>query len=166
MYKVGDEVWVKGKIVAVEGISTKFYNIEVLDSLHNTVCVSTNCVTDKTYEMGLNDAWTLLKKIYDMNCDAIEEIFGVKGGFYEVIRNFTYEDCREKIESYEKEKSVRVGDVVECNGFKGVVLHIFHSGSLNIVYENGIIETLASVQECKKTGKHIEIESLLKQIGE
>ncbi len=169
MFKVGDEVVLPLKIEKIcneelvgaksEADVTYLFKIEEANRVLKPR-------ESKTYAQGLADAWELLKKVYDMKCETIEQIFDVEGGFWDVIRDFTYEEALAKIEAYEKGKPVCVGDVVECNGFKGVVLHIFHSGSLNIVYENGIIDTLASVQECEKTGKHIDIESLLKQIGE
>ena len=170
MYKVGEEVLVRVKLVEYSPIDL-MYLCELKDgSKYIRFLSPAECITDKTYVDGLKDAWELAKKIYDSPYDggltneAIEEIFGCEFG--SVARKYTAEEALAKIEAYEKEKEIKVGDVVECNGFKGVVLHIFHSGSLNIVYENGIIETLASVQECKKTGKHIDIESLLRQIGE
>ena len=170
MFKVGDEVYVKAQVVDTDAKTFEGYNhkVQFLDSINNEWdWVSESAISDKTYTQGLADAWELAKKIYSMETDAIKEIFGVTGSLWSVLRELTAEEALAKIEAYEKEKSeIKVGDVVECNGFKGVVLHIFHSGSLNIVYENGIIDTLASVQECEKTGKHIEIESLLKQIGE
>lgn len=170
-YKVGDEVLVKGAIMDVhEGTDNPYYVASDYSCI-NWVSVDKIIPADKTYSQGLADAWELAKKIcYEPKKGGFSnielmEIFGtaIIEGIYD---RFTVEEALAKISEYEREKEIKVGDVVERNGFKGVVLHIFHSGSLNIVYENGIIETLASVQECKKTGKHIDIEGLLKQIGE
>lgn len=162
-YKVGDEVLVKGKIKEV-------YDSGVIIAFGKAYFALEHIDVEKTYSDGLNDAWELAKKIVmgveDGGFDSQEviDVFG-KNRYYS-FKDFTAEEALAKIEAYEKKESVCVGDVVECNGFKGVVLHFFHNGSLNIVYENGIIETLTSAQECKKTGKHIDIKSLLRQIGE
>ena len=165
MYKVGDEVLVKGEIVSVD--EEVPYPVEV----RVCACSLPLCFTEeelklatKTYEQGLADAWELAKKIYDMKCDAIEEIFGVKGGFYEVIRNFTFEDCRDKIESYEKEKEIKVGDVVTTGEFSCVITRIYNR-TADVIFADGVNGTV-EVTKVKKTGNHIDIESLLKQIGE
>ena len=169
MHKVGDEVLVRAKVVDIDTMAaSKYkYNVQFEDaSFEETDWVTENVVSDKTYEQGLADAWELAKKIYDMKCDLIEEIFGVEGGFYDVIRNFTFEDCRDKIEAYEKEKEIKVGDVVECDGHKGVVVKAFQSGGVNIVHEDGVISVSCPARKCKKTGKHLEVADLLRQIGE
>lgn len=169
MYKVGDEVYVKAQVVDTDVKAFESYNhkVQFLDSINNEWdWVSESAISDKTYTQGLADAWELAKKIYDMKCDAIEEIFGVECGFYDVIRNFTFEEALDKIEVYEKEKEIKVGDVVEHNGFKGVVVHILPDGELNIVYENGLFGASCSEREYAKTGKHLEIADLLRQIGE
>lgn len=167
-YKVNDEVLIKARIKDMSYVDMVY----VCELVTNPdVCIRfkipTECiVTEKTYETGLNDAWNLLKKVYDMKCDAIEEIFGVECGFYDVIRNFTFEDCRDKIEAYEKEKSVCVGDVVEDE--EGTKALVIDKGTENIYFvftENGCVEEWHK-RDLKKTGKKISIESLLKQIGE
>ena len=119
----------------------------------------------KTYESGLSDAWELAKKIYDMKCDAIEEIFGVKGGFYEVIRNFTFEDCRDRIEAYEREKEIKVGDVVTNGKYICVVTNKIDENNSVILYGDGCFGKIEN-KFLEKTGKHIDIEGLLRQIGE
>lgn len=164
MYKAGDKVSVKATVESVmddcvriyaEGYGERSFNLEYAP------------IEQKTYEQGLADAWELAKKIYDMKCDAIEEIFGVESGFYEVIRNFTYEDCRDKIEAYEFMQRIQEGDVVEAsNGLKGVVVKILPGGGLNIIHENGLFSADCPDVKYKKTGKHLEIAELLRQIGE
>lgn len=167
-YKVGDEVYVKGTIKEiVNGVMYPFH-VEFAEMEHGHFLRKELYKADKNYEQGLADAWELAKKIYDMKCDAIEEIFGVKGGFYEVIRNFTFEDCRDKIEAYEKEKEIEVGDVVKFEGLHeekyGVVL-VRRCGTVNGIRADGTPFSW-NKNDCTKTGKHIDIESLLKEIGE
>lgn len=169
MYKVGDEVLIKGEVVEV--MDDVPYPVRFRLGFDNGGLVFANdevCYADKIvkpYEMGLNDAWNLLKKIYDMKCDAIEEIFGVECGFYDVIRNFSFEYCRDKIEAYEKEKEIKVGDVVEgLSGYKAVVT-VIGRDRIQVMFDDGS-HTEWNPKEIKKTGKHIDIESLLKQIGE
>lgn len=162
-YKVGDEVLVKGKIVGIEGISTTTYNVEFLDILHETACVSDKCVTDKTYANGLNDAWNLAKKIGQMDCIYLDVIFGSDE---ESVWNHTYEEALAKIEAYEKEKSVCVGDVVEDEeGTKALVIDESTENTCFVFTENGCVEEWYK-RDLKKTGKKIPISGLLRQIGE
>lgn len=167
MFKVGDEVSVKGEITKVceSGVVVKaHYFGEAYNDKSNMDLIG------KTYEQGLADAWELAKKIYDMKCDAIEEIFGVKGGFYEVVRNFTFEDCRDKIEAYEKEKEIKVGDEVvhgEGSFQTKFTVTFFESNKVEGFDKNGNTHSFCYPNPyIKKTGKHIEIEGILKQIGE
>ena len=162
MYKVGDEVFVKARVDDVrDGYVRVYAQGYGAHNFHENFAG----LETKPYERGLADAWELAKRLFAFELDERENMLGYQS-MKAILEDLTPEYVMDKIEAYEKEKLIKVGDVVECNGFKGVVLHIFRSGSLNIVYENGIIETLTSVQECEKIGKHIDIESLLRQIGE
>lgn len=171
MFKVGDEVYVKAQVVRTDAkpFDGYGYKVQFLDSVNKEWdWVSDKTISDKTYESGLSDAWELAKKIYDMKCDAIEEIFGVKGGFYEVIRNFTFEDCRDRIEAYEREKVIKVGDVVYGDDepeLFGVVTLIDSFGTY-VMWVDGSSGRDRNPKSLHKTGKHIDIESLLKEIGE
>ena len=172
MYKVGDEVLVRVKLVEYSPIDL-MYLCELKDgSKYIRFLSPAECIADKTYADGLNDAWELAKQIYHAPCEGgleqkeIEEIFDCK--FTSVTHEYTAEEALAKIEAYEKENEIKVGDVVNIfhNGSNGVVVKILESGGLNIVLENGIFYADCSRGDCTKTGKHIEIESLLMQIGE
>ena len=170
MFKVGDEVFVKGNIAKIEEEGS--YPISVgFDKGRAEWFEEEELIpVGKTYEQGLADAWELAKKIYDMKCDAIEEIFGVKGGFYDVIRNFTFEDCRDKIEAHEKEKEIKVGDEV-AHGEGTTQIRFFatllEKNRIEGYDENGYTHAFTFPNPyIKKTGKRIGIEGLLKQIGE
>lgn len=169
MYKVGDEVLIKGEVIEV--MNDVPYPVRVRLGSDNGGLVFTNdevCYADKivkTYEQGSADAWNLLKKVYDMKCETIEQIFGVEGGFWDVIRDFTYEEALAKIEAYEKEKGIKVGDVVEgLSGYKAVVT-VIGRDRIQVMFDDGS-HTEWNPKDSKKTGKHIDIESLLRQIGE
>lgn len=126
--------------------------------------------TAKTYEMGLNDAWELAKKIYHAPCDGglenseIEEIFGCKFG--SVTYKYTAEEALAKIEAYEKEKEIKVGDVVKhtTEMIEGVVTMVTDVDAY-ITWIDGSCGH-RELEYLIKTGKHIDIESLLRQIGE
>jgi hypothetical protein len=118
----------------------------------------------KTYEQGLADAWELAKKLANLSSNAYVEIFGAKG-LYSIVCCFSYEEALAKIEAYEKEKEIKVGDVVTSFDREGVVVNVQGKG-LTILHCDGLVSVMISAEDCKKTGKHIDIESLLRQIGE
>ena len=167
MFKVGDEVLIKAKVGEVDDCQLSHLSYGVFFSCGGSAWVKEEDVVEaKAYEKGLADAWELAKKIYDMKCDAIEEIFGVNGGFYEVIRNFTYEDCRDKIEAYEKEKEIKVGDVVEAaDKHRAVVTYITDMGNAYIMFNDGRYEVWDK-SYLKKVGAVDGLHDLLRQIGE
>lgn len=123
---------------------------------------------NEDYVRGLSDAWELAKKIYDMKCEDVKDIF--EEGFWEIINHYTAEEALAKIEAYEKEKEIKVGDVVvKTSGagskYIGVVTQITDAQySVCLVFSDGSTETTIA-SNLTKTGKHIDIESLLKQIG-
>ena len=57
-------------------------------NLARGVIMKGNTVDTEAYNKGLEDAKEVLHKVYDMKCDEIQKIFGVTGGFYEVIYYF------------------------------------------------------------------------------
>ncbi len=122
MYKVGDEVLVKGKITNVEGVSVKYYDVEFNSY---AASVSENeLVSDKTYEKGLEDAWSLARKIILTTGFSVEELYSIFGcrAYESILRNFTAEEALAKIEAYKKEKEIKVNSIVENSmGVLGVV---------------------------------------------
>lgn len=166
-YKPGDEVFIKAEITDVSDCSERPYFVAPDCRSINWVSEDKFIPMGKTYEMGLNDAWELLHKVYDMECDVIEEIFGVSGCFYDVIKNFTYEDCRDKIEAYEREKEIKVGSIVTgISGAKGVVTRVCGRNSFYVMWSDGSCGA-PSKEDLKSAGKIAEsLTDLLRQIGE
>lgn len=163
-YKVGDEVLIKAKICneILEGV------YEARTKNAGSIAVSDEEIVDKTYEMGLSDAWNLAKKIVlgvsDGGIDANEvlEIFGCS--MYNAMRNLSCEEALAKTEAYEKEKEIKVGDVVTTGECSCVITRIYNK-TVDVMFADGVNGTV-EVTKVKKTGKHIDIESLLRQIGE
>ncbi|MBR2408946.1 MAG: hypothetical protein IKB07_08320 [Lachnospiraceae bacterium] len=167
MFKVGDEVSVKGEITKVceSGVVVKaHYFGEVYFARSNMDVIG------KTYEQGLADAWELAKKVllgikdggFDSN--SVMDIFGRVPYF--VFKDFTAEEALAKIEAYEKEKEIKVGDVVEDEeGTKALVIDEGLENTCFVFTENGCVEDWYKV-DLKKTGKKISIGDLLRQIGE
>lgn len=118
----------------------------------------------KTYEDGLNDAWELARKMTSWIYSDRKKVLGF-GYSSDVFNQYTYQEALAKIEAYEKEQQINVGDVVECfSDYKGVVLDIDTDfKTLDVFTENGCVEGLA-ITDVKKTGRHIDIEHILEQI--
>lgn len=171
MLNVGEEVLVKGRIVGIEdAVIFKNYMVEFYPGY--TTSVGESCITDKTYEQGLADAWELAKKIVlgieegGFSYRQLEEIFDASDS-NEVFERFTLEEALAKIEAYEKEKEIKVGDVVHHMGGKTfIVTYIHDDGHVSGITEEGGIYSRVGIGNVVKAGKHIDIESLLRQIGE
>lgn len=165
-YKPGDEVLIKAEIANTCPSSERPYFVAPDKYSVNWVSEEKVFPADKTYEQGLSDAWELARRLYALRPDEREEMFKyctVKA----IIEDCTIEEVMDKIEAYEFMKRIQEGDVVEAsNGLKGVVVKILPSGGLNIIHGNGLFSADCPDVKYKKTGKHIDIESLLQQIGE
>lgn len=173
MYKVGDEVLIKGEVIEV--MNDVPYPVRVrlgsdnggLVFANDEVCYANKIV--KTYEMGLNDAWDLAKKIRVQQSDGgipLNEIENIFGTVYidKIFKNNTYAEALAKIEAYEKEKEIKPTDIVEYNGKNWVVTEVY-KGEYLIWNGKKVIHT-ANV---KKVGSAESIEplaELLRQIGE
>ena len=122
---------------------------------------------EQAFDRGCNAAWELVRKIFDMETNDIEDIF-IKEDAWNlgtVLNNYTYQEAAAKVEAWERQKEeIKVGDVVSRGGIYGVVK------SVSDDWLNGITASGISFQwlkrKCTKTGRHIDIDSFLKQIGE
>ena len=99
-----------------------------------------------------------------LNSD-LDEIFGtVDCG--KIMNRYTPNEAKEKIEAWEVEKEIKVGDVVDVCGDKGVVTSFGTDGnSIHVLYFDGIVNSYRKDKDIKKAGRNIDIEGLLKQIG-
>lgn len=174
-YKVGDEVLVKAKIVNVNKKFDRPYLAELNASGENWVSEDKIIPMDKTYADGLNDAWNLAKKIVcakeqgGMKLCECEDVFNTTY-IADILAKHTYEEALAKIEAYEREKEIKVGDVVVHGATKTKDVFVVTSignGMIRGVKKNGVTNSFTFPNPyIKKTGKYIDIEGLLKQIGE
>ena len=124
---------------------------------------------DKTYEQGLHDAWELARKLYEMKLEKLQEVFGGFETELEVIQHLTPQEALAKLKAYEEESEIKVGDVVS-NGTHVLlcVKEDYGYGYFYFLDKDGshIFLTKENLKKSKftKTGKHINIESLLEQI--
>ena len=124
------------------------------------------CDMESARIAGQNEAWELVRKIFDMETNDIEDIF-IKEDAWNlgtVLNNYTYPEAAAKVAEWEKAKEeIKVGDVVSREGVYGVVK------SVSDDWLNGITASGISFQwlkrKCTKTGRHIDIDRFLNQIG-
>ena len=172
-YKVGDKV--------VMEITDKVEVMEEPNYILSDATVVNQGYIDKAAEPlstyieqaraeGQNEAWELAKKIVLQPINGgykrseFEEIFGC-GYISDIFEKYTYSEAAAKVEAWEKAKEeIKVGDVVSHEEKYGVVI------SEGTICFRGFTDDGTPFEwykeRCTKTGRHIDIGSFLKQIGE
>lgn len=144
--------------------------VTMLDNIKTSLKADRQKAIDEAYERGLNDAWDAARKInmeaYDggFSVSDLEKIFAINSNCA-IMRTFTAKEAIAKIKAYEAEKDeIRVGDEVRriSDGMKYVVVDPKNEfGRVCGFSMNGIW-----YGECpnalRKTGRHFDIESILK----
>lgn len=124
---------------------------------------------------GQNEAWELARKIVlpqsqgGMNDEDYMEVFGSGVSAPYIMNNFTYPEAAAKVSQWEKAKEeICVGDVVRFknnNRIEFCVTEIDLDGLLYGIGKDGAIYSDKSPEDWEKTGRHIDIDGFLKQIG-
>lgn len=120
---------------------------------------------------GAEAAWELVRKIFDMETSDIEDIFVTEDAWNlgTVLNNYTYAEAAAKVAEWEKVKEFKVGDILEdrdegnkviVTSLKGrVICLLWDDGRIGTTY----IELAKGI--FRNTGRHIDIDGFLKQIG-
>ena len=121
---------------------------------------------------GQNEAWELAQKVYFLpefggyDSNELIEIFGT-ASMGEILR-YTYTEAAVKVAEWEKTKEeIKVGDVLEYiydSNVKCVATNLYPNNMAYLVFEDGTAGW-HELDNFKKTGRHIDIDSFLKQIG-
>ena len=121
---------------------------------------------------GQNEAWELAQKIYLLpesegyNSNELIEIFGT-AAIGEILR-YTYAEAAAKVAEWENAKEeIKDGDVLEGiydNNLKCVVTNLYTDNIAYLIFDDGTAG-FHELDNFKKTGRHIDIDSFLKQIG-
>lgn len=124
----------------------------------------------EAYNKGLNDAWEFVRKLTTlvgdggMSAQEWESIYKTKTN--RIIDEYTPQEALAKLEAYEKK--IEVGDVVRLKGSdKEYVVTTIDEDRCSEIY-CGVSKDGRWFSQCnvEKTGKHIDIQSALQQIGE
>lgn len=172
--KIGDKVLVEMNVVGWDKITGDYQMRPKEDT--RTFWASEQIVhpiSDKTYEDGLREAWEMARKIIcSMYCGGfsplqIEEIFGCHD-FDDVLINYTPQEAAAKIAEWESKQEIRVGDILQDKdtGKEVVVSHTESREAKNIfvIFPDGSCGENEK-RDFIKTGRTIDIEGLLAQIG-
>lgn len=157
-YKIGDEVLVKAKII---NGTRRYFGVEIEDNRFDVCEDDIVPVPDMTDE----EAWEIAKKIFaDYSNAELDEIFG-RGWSFPKLMELTPQKAKAKIEAWGAEKEIKIGDEVYICGGKGIVTSFGTDGDrIHVLYYDGIVNSYRIDKEIKKTGRHIDIDGILKQI--
>ena len=127
---------------------------------------------NQVFNQGAEAAWELARKINDMDIYDTEEIFIEVGAFHlgNVLENYTYPEAAAKVTEWEKAKEeIKVGDIVKIregnNNDLCVLCMSTDKKYYNAVDGYGAVYYLLTKEMIAKTGRHIDVDSFLKQIG-
>ena len=165
-YKVGDEVLVKAKII---NGTRRYFGVEIEDNRFDVCEDDIVPVPDMTAE----EAWEIAKKLFaDYSNAELDEIFG-RGWSFPKLIELTPQQAKAKIEAWKAEEEIKVGDEVvpkktpNVDDHKFIVTRIYKDdGEIDGVslFDGGVFSG-RKIENYQKTGRHIDIEGLLKQIG-
>ena len=127
---------------------------------------------EQAFDRGCNAAWELARKIAVIPKDGgyggskLIEIFNT--ALNNEIFNLTYSEAAAKVAEWEKAKEeIKAGDVFEfTSGGKAVVMKVYEDGEVALFFPDGGCGIYEPHESWHKTGRHIDIDSFLKQIGE
>lgn len=149
----------------IKGFESLVFDKDGLDKLEK-VKNSLSIPYSEAYKKGMNDAWDIARELCKTGYNDCSEIFGDESVEH-AIKNFTPLEIKEKIESFNKE--INVGDVVTVDGgdITFVCTKYNSSGDFSkchLVAGDGSVYEDCNKSECQKTGKTINIGTILKEI--
>lgn len=124
---------------------------------------------------GQNEAWELAKKILEgvpnggYSPKELAQIFGCEISKPCIVEN-TYSEAAAKVAEWEKVKEeIKVGDVFQDDDGNNAIVTSIKGNTIYYMWDDG--DTRSGFAEdvkkhFTKTGRHIDIDSFLKQIGE
>ena len=127
---------------------------------------------NQAFNQGAEAAWELARKIFDMETNDIEDIF-IKEDAWNlgtVLNNYTYQEAAAKVEAWEKAKEeIKVGDIFQDNDGNNAIVTSIKGNTVYYMWDDGDTRS-GFAEDVKKhftnTGRHIDIDGFLKQIGE
>lgn len=125
---------------------------------------------NQTFNKGAEAAWELARKIVIQNGYSAYDLYEIFGcsDLQHVLENYTYSEAAAKVAEWRMaKKEIKVGDVLENiynSKVKCVVTNLYPDNIAYLIFGDGTAG-LHELDDFKKTGRHIDIDSFLKQIG-
>ena len=124
---------------------------------------------NQAFNQGAEAAWELARKIVLNNGYSgydLHEIFNCCGS-HQALEDFTYPEAVAKVAEWEKAKEeIKVGDILEDiydSNVKCTVTNLYPNNRAYLVFDDGTAG-MHQIDNLKKTGRNIDIDSFLKQI--
>jgi len=116
---------------------------------------------------GQNEVWEFMKKcFYAYTGEECEEIFG-KVIVEHIVMTYTPQEALAKLKAYEDQSKIKVGNVVKSKVTDSFVLLVLEiHNDVFTGFDGKETHRCIVLDNFKKTGKHIDITSILEQIGE
>lgn len=178
--KVDDEIYVKAKVRERHGVGVskpicaEFENESLMWLDEKEILTEQDIEAKKEeahqegFEEGLEEAWELVKKIRELYCCRSledEELYIFGCHFEDVFSKYTVREALAKVKEYEeKQKEIEVGDVLLGKFGMCVVTKIRANNTFYGFFRDGSSGTHCK-SDFKKTGKHIDIQSILDELG-
>lgn len=166
-YKTGDELVTRAQIIDVTTDG------KCLIRFGNRVDWLSESAIDKFFrkDMTAQEAWEIARKIGARSGYTLEQLESVFEGAYSIQDVFeqyaTPQKAADKIKEWEESKEIKVGDVVEVGRELGVVLGKNRCEvdgiRIDVLWKSGDVGSVL-IETLKKTGRHIDIRSILDQI--
>ena len=130
---------------------------------------------NQAFNQGAEMAWELARKITcqpingGFNRSEFEKIFGY-GYISDIFEKYKYTEAAAKVAEWEKTRAkilVKAGDVLENiydSNVKCIVTNLYPNNKAYLVFDDGTAG-MNELDNFKKTGRHIDIDGFLKQIG-
>lgn len=173
-YKVGDKVLVKAVINDIHVGDIHPYEVKAFDnnSMHGSVRVIYIREEDITPvpDMTAEEAWEIAKNLFDNYSNAeLDDIFE-KGWSFSKLMELTPHEAKARIEAWEEEKEIKVGDEVRLKRDPGDEYKFFVTDKDGFEISGfsgfkGSVFSCRDIRLYEKTGRHIDIDGILKQIG-
>ena len=176
-YKVGDEVMVKAVINDICVGEVHPYEVKAADNPRCGSGVRAIYVREEDVlpvpDMTAEEAWEIAKNLFaDYSNSELDDIFGKRWSFPKLME-LTPHEAKDKIEEWEAEKEIKVGDEIAIkehpseDSFKFFVTKLDKKEKRVNGFSgfDGGVFWGRDIAKYQKTGRHIDIEGLLKQIG-
>jgi hypothetical protein len=122
------------------------------------------------YQRGLDDAWEAAEKLFSSMTDSdIEKAFPTEwnNGGFKALMNLQPQEAIAKLKAYEEQKAdddIKVGDEVIYIEHRFIVFATETKEHYASLFDVNGRHASASQRECKKTGRHFDIDRILEEM--